>query len=274
MTNEELLKAKKWFLLNELHLNQSKTRVIHYNLPQTNKPNISFSNEPIIEVVSNNVDTSNWSFKFLGFEIDERLDFKSHISKVSKKLISANFALRRLKNQLPLRQKLQVYNSTFKCHLEYGLPIWGQSPTFLTKIESLQKRAIFHVHGSSVKLHSEPLFKKYNILKLKDMKLIQELNIAHSIIHEYAPIPVREAIPRNEEHPRYTFRRPFSDLQYFGDNQKSVCKYAVPLAWNNLTDQEKQIEKFHILRKQKKKSLIDQYSSNPICNKPICFICK
>ena len=86
LTNEELLKAKKWFLLNELHLNQSKTRVIHYNLPQTNKPNISFSNEPIIEVVSNNVDTSNRSFKFLGFEIDERLDFKSHISKVSKNL--------------------------------------------------------------------------------------------------------------------------------------------------------------------------------------------
>ena len=269
-TNEELQKAKKWFLLNELHLNQSKTRVIHFNIPQTIKPNITFSNEPITEVVSNNADTSNRSFKFLGFEIDERLDFKSHISKVSKKLISANFALRRLKNQLPLKQKLQVYNSTFKCHLEYGLPIWGQIPTFLTKIESLQKRAIFHVHGSSAKLHSEPLFKKYNILKLKDMKLIQELNIAHSIIHEYAPIPVREAIPRNEEHPRYTF----SDLQYFGDNQKSVCKYAVPLAWNNLTDQEKQIEKFHILRKQKKKSLIDQYSSNPICNKPICIICK
>ena len=68
------------------------------------------------------------------------------------------------------------------------------------------------------------------------MKLIQELNITHTIIHEYAPIPVREAIPRNEEHPRYTFRRPFTDLQIFGENQ------AVPHAWNNLSDQEKQME--------------------------------
>ena len=111
------------YISNELHIKQQKTRVILHNIPQTNRPNITFTNEPITEVSSNNEDTSNQSFKFLGFEIDEQLDFKSHIFKDSKKLITANFALHRLKNQLPLKQKLQVYNSKFKCHLEYGLPI-------------------------------------------------------------------------------------------------------------------------------------------------------
>ena len=274
VVNNELIKAKKWFLLNELHLNQQKTRLIFFNIPQTQKPNILLDNEPITEVFSNNEDSAERSFRFLGFEVDERLDFKSHIAKISKKLVSSNYALRRLKNFLPLKQKLQIYNSTFKCYLEYGLPIWGQNSTFLNKIESLQKRAIFHVHGSSAKLHSEPLFKKYNVLKIKDIKYLQELNIAHSIIHEYAPELVRESIPRNMTHHRYDFRRPFSDLQEIGDNQKSACKYAIPHSWNTLSDQEKQIEKFHILKKQKKKSIINGYSSNPICIKPNCFICK
>ena len=176
---------------------------------------------------------------------------------------------------MPINQKLQIYNSyTFKCYLEYGLPIWGQRSSLLSKIESLQKKAVFHIHGSSAKMHSEPLFKQYNILKLKDLKYIQELNIAHSIIHEYAPLPVQNSIPKNVEHPRYNFRRPFTDLQEIGDNEKSVCKYAIPHSWNALSDQEKQIEKFHILKKQKKKSILEGYSSNPICNKPNCIICK
>ena len=273
-TNSELIKAQKWFLLNELHMNQQKTRVIHFNTPQTNKPNIILDNNLITEVFSSNVNTDERTFKFLGFEIDEKLNFKSHINKITKKLVSANFALRRLKNTLPLQQKLQVYNSTFKCYLEYGLPIWGQNPSFLKKLDSLQKRAIFHVHGASSKVHSEPLFKKYKILKIKDIKYIQELGIAHSIIHEYAPKMVRESIPRNETHPRYDLRRPITDLQENGANTKSVCNYAVPHAWNGLTDQQKQIEKFHILRNQIKKSILASYTDNPICNKPICIICK
>ena len=274
VVNAELAKAKKWFLLNELHLNQQKTRIIHFNIPQNQKPNIWLDNELISEVFSNNEDTSERCFKFLGFEIDERLDFKSHIQKISKKLVSSNFALKRLKNTLPIKQKLQIYNSTFKCYLEYGLPIWGQRPSLIKKIESLQKKALFHINGSSAKMHSEPLFKQHGILKLNDLKYIQELNIAHSIIHEYAPLPVQNCIPKNIEHQRYNLRRPITDLQEFGDNEKSVCKFAIPHSWNALSEQEKQIEKFHILKKQKKKSIIEGYSSNPICNKPICIICK
>ena len=52
-------------------------------------------------------------------------------------------------------------------------------------------------------------------------------------------------------HHRYDFRRPFSYIQETGDNQKSACKFAIPHSWNALSDQEKQIEKIHILKKQK-----------------------
>ena len=272
--NNELSKAKKWFLLNELHLNQLKTRIIHFNTPINQKPKITINNEPIMEVFSTNEDSSERSFKFLGFEIDEKLDFKSHIAKVPKKLVSANFALKSLKNTLPLNQKIQIYNSTFKCYIEYGLPIWGQNASFLSKIISLQERAIFHINGSRAKLHSEPLFKKYNILKIQDIKYLQELNIAHSIIHDYAPTLVKESIPRNINHPLYNFRRPPSDLQINGENKGSVCKFCIPKSWNTLPVQEKLVEKFHLLKQQKRKSIIDAYDNSPICNNPVCIICK
>ena len=54
-------------------------------MSQNQKLNITLDSEPITEVFSNYESTAEWSSKILDFEIDERLDFKSHISNFSKK---------------------------------------------------------------------------------------------------------------------------------------------------------------------------------------------
>ena len=60
--------------------------------------------------------------------------------------------------------------------------MWGcAKPKVLTKIENLQKKAIRNVSLKKYKAHTEPIFKKLNILKLAD-----KLSYCRSVfMHQY-----------------------------------------------------------------------------------------
>jgi len=64
---------------------------------------------------------------------------------------------------------MTLYYSMIQPYITYGLLIWGNThPSILRKTVLLQKRVIRYIDKSSYNSHTEPLFKKYNILKLYD----------------------------------------------------------------------------------------------------------
>lgn len=66
------------------------------------------------------------SVRFLGLVLDRALSFHSYTEQVSKKMSSAIFALRSLRN-IDDTNVLMVGNYGFKHpHLAYAVPIWGQ----------------------------------------------------------------------------------------------------------------------------------------------------
>ena len=92
--NNKLNLSSEWFKNNELTLNALKTRVIHYNNKEPSELKIENTNIEIIHSKNNKEST----FKFLGFNINEKIQtMEEHILKISKKLISANYALKNLK---------------------------------------------------------------------------------------------------------------------------------------------------------------------------------
>ena len=105
---------------------------------------------------------------------------KSHVDKVTKKLISTNFILNKTKKLLNTKQKILLYNALFRSNFEYGVTAWGNNNC--NKIISLQKRAILHIHGATSRIHTEHLFKKYKLLKFEDIKLINDISLAHSVV--------------------------------------------------------------------------------------------
>ena len=99
------------------------------------------NNVPIIEVFYNNADTSERMFKFLSFQLDKKLDFKSHKAYVINKLNGINCELRKLRNQVSTGQK--VFNDLQcliqKWYMEYGISVWPRGKN-LERIEKLQKK--------------------------------------------------------------------------------------------------------------------------------------
>ena len=179
-TNSELEKASVWFKANKLTLNVKKTKFILFTEKNLNTElNIKIGGKFIDQVGSN---CKEKYFKFVGHVLDDKLSWQGHVDHISKKLASANFAINSSKHFLPLKVRLSLYHSLFDSHLNYGNLLWGcAKPKVLTKIENLQKKAIRNVSLKKYKAHTEPIFKKLNILKLAD-----KLSYCRSVfMHQY-----------------------------------------------------------------------------------------
>ena len=81
--NEELAKSAEWFANNHLTLHPGKTRyVCHGSLPSRNL-NL-YLNGTLIKRICK--DSDEPAFKFLGLWIDEDLNWKEHVMKVTEKV--------------------------------------------------------------------------------------------------------------------------------------------------------------------------------------------
>ena len=72
-----------------------------------------------------------------------------------------------------------LYNSLLLPHINYCLTTWGYH---CHRLQKLQKRAIRIITLSKYNDHTAPLFKKLNLLTIKDISALQELNY---IINSY-----------------------------------------------------------------------------------------
>ena len=106
------------------------------------------------------------SFKFLGLILDENMTWKSHTDNIANKISRTTGLLNKLKHYLPSSILETLYKSLILCHLNFSILAWGFQHSRLSK---LQKKAIRTITNSKYNAHTEPLFKKLNLLKLEDI---------------------------------------------------------------------------------------------------------
>ena len=90
----------------------------------------------------------------------------------------------RLKHIVPSEIILTIDNGLIKPHILYGLKCWGFNQERILK---LQKKAMRIICSSGYLSHSEPLFKKLNVLKIDDMFKLQLLTFCFDLINNNLP---------------------------------------------------------------------------------------
>jgi hypothetical protein len=142
---EDTALAERWFKNNMLQLNLDKTQKMICSLSRT--PSI--------------VPTQH--VKLLGFTIDRKLNWQSHIDELCKKLSRVIFLLRRLKSSLSEDYLVTVYYGLFHSHLNYGILLWGHAPG-CEAVLKLQKSALRVITSSARLEHCRPIFRRLGIL--------------------------------------------------------------------------------------------------------------
>ena len=196
--NKELKAIQEWLEINKLSLNIKKTKFMLFHHPHRNIESIT----PHLNIHDTEIEQVS-EFNFLGLTIDEHLNWRPHLDKISGKISRTVGVLNRLKRQLPSYILRMLYNSLILPYWQYCVLCWGHNPTRIIK---LQKRAIRVITNSKFNAHTEPLFKRTNLLKLKDIFDACVLKIYYKLLNYSLPHYVQNMFADDNPTRRYETR--------------------------------------------------------------------
>ena len=175
--NIELSKVTTWLQLNKLSLNCEKTKAMIFHTPQrkVEYPQPTIGNHKI-EYVN--------QFNFLGIILDSNLNWKYHAHYISNKLSRTLGIMNKLKQFLPTKVMLHIYNSLFLAHVNYGLFLWGWKSQNMGK---LVKKAVRIIAKCKYNAHTSEIFKRFNLLKFEDLCALHDYKICYKLLNALLP---------------------------------------------------------------------------------------
>ena len=164
--NLELHKISEWMRVNKLSLNISKTKYMIFRYSQRSPNTI-----PKLHLkIENTTIEKVQSFNFLGLTVNENLSWKDHINNIGRIISKTIGIMRRVKRLVNSSILLKIYNSLILSRFHYGILCWGFD---CHNLFNLQKKAIRVIYKTKYNSHTDPLFKKANLLKIKDIFQVQ-----------------------------------------------------------------------------------------------------
>ena len=267
--NDELNLITDWLSLNKLSLNAKKTKMMIFHHRQRNIENII----PTLYINGSQIERIK-EFNFLGTMFDECLNWKSHVQKVSSKVAIVAGTINRLKRFLPTDILKTIYNALIQPHLNFSILLWGKNTK---RISKLQKWAVRAITCSKYNAHTDPLFKKLNLLKVDDIYKITAIKFYYKYKKDLLPnyfkniftheFPIHSYETRQRNIPRPDI--PKSLLA------KSSIRYAIPYLLKNLPSSITDKITTHSIQglsNYSKKYFLNLY--NERCFIEDCYICE
>ena len=150
-------------------------------------------NDHFIEIRGNPIQKDK-EFDFLGFVLTSDLTWNKHIDKISSEISKVNGVLSKLKYFLPTHTLKTIYNALVLPYLQYGITIWGSK---CSKLNVLQKQCIRKINKTKrYRAHTEPLFKRSNLLKIEDIHSLFCLKILYRYEKHQLPLYSNDMFPK------------------------------------------------------------------------------
>ena len=215
------------------------------------------------------------NFNFLGLMINEHLSWKTHINKIANKISKNIGILNKLKHFLPMNVLRMLYCSLILPHLTYSVLSWGFD---FVRLDKLQKRAIRTITCSKYNAHTEPIFKKLNLLKLKDIFTLNALQFYFKFINQTVPEYFKQSFHINNRRDNRTYNtRSSTQIPANLTNTmfaQSCIRCILPRIINNTSGlilSKIQTHSPNGFKHYVKRYIINDYSTS--CNAQNCYIC-
>ena len=225
--NNSLPNIATWLSSNRLTLNVNKSTYQLFSI-KNRLPDIRIS-------IGGSLLSRSQSFKYLGVTIDENLKWCTHIKNVEN-TISRNIGLiGRSQYMLDSDHIILLYNALVLPFLNYCVQVWANTyPSNMTKLIILQKKIIRIIAHAHHRDHTNPIFKKFKILKFPDLVEVSLLKVMHAFLTGSLPSVMRSyftTYPQSEQRsvrsPQH-FQVPFAPTNY----RKHSLFVSAPAAWN------------------------------------------
>ena len=153
----------KWLKTNKLSLNVKKTHCMVFSKRRTRKTDLKLiiDGESIGEVQNT---------KFLGIIIDNKLNWKDHISYIAGKVSRGVGMIIKARNYLNRDGLMCLYYSFVYPYFTYCNHIWGSTyKSNLRRLIVLQNKVLRIILHAKPRKSAEPFYKELNIMKFKNI---------------------------------------------------------------------------------------------------------
>ena len=165
--------------------------------------------------------------------------------------------LAKARHYVPRLSLKNIYHAIFSSHLMYGAQVWSTKLLTVTdRVTRLQKSAMRIMTFSDFRAHSEPLFKKSNILKLDDNIKLTNCLFVYDFLKGNLPISYNKTFVRLKDTTNCSTRQACTGMlhipRYKTTNFGLKCIYKRCInSWNQFTCELNQIEKQKYVNKFK-----------------------
>ena len=182
--NQDLENVLKWLRVNKLTLNRTKTE---FMLIGSRQRLSTLAVSPTITIYDNQVSQVTTAKSF-GVTIDKKLDWSSHIDKLTKKVASGIGAIKRIRHLVPQATLLLIYQALIQPHFDYFNIVWGNCGiTLQNKVQKLQNRAVRVLTNSNYDVDAGHLFELLRWKNPVSQPQIQKATVVYKSLHGLAP---------------------------------------------------------------------------------------
>ena len=265
----ELDKIHIWLQINKLSLNTKKTKFMVFHHRQRDVSDMI----PKVEINGQAIEKVS-EFNFLGLIIDDHLNWDAHIQKTSNKVSRALGIMYRLKRFLPRNILRLLYNSLILPHLQYGIVIWGYKHSRLAK---LQKRAVRTLCNSKYNAHTEPLFKRLNLIKISDIFRTRLIRFYFKYVNGTLPSYFQDYFNPNSHYHSYgtrsshEIRTDYRNTTHGRNTIRNFVPETISKLPIHVTDKIS-THSYSYFSRYVNRFFIDSYES--LCTRDNCYICQ
>ena len=227
--NQELINITNWLDTNKLSLNINKTNYMIFckrKIPAD--ISIKIRNTEIGRV---------YCTKFLGVQVDHKLDWKEHINYISQKLSKSIGIICKAKRILCRPTLINLYYTFVYPYFSYCIHVWGKSyKTYVERIVKIQKKIVRMICNAKYLDHTDPLFLECKLLKVKSIYEYAISIFMYKIQNDLSPKFMREHFSINSDIHSYNTRQSllYHVPDYGNDKCQASIKYQGPVIWNNI----------------------------------------
>ena len=227
----EFDKIMQWVQANDLKLNTGKCKVMLFGTHKKVR-----AKQILIQHESQFIEQVD-KFKYLGLIFDNFLKFDKHIDKTCSKISRSIGFIRQIKQYLPRKVLIMLYNGLILPHIDYGLILWGKSSQcFTSKLQRLQNRYARLVLSADFFTPHTSLLRQLNWQSFLQRVDYQFCVFMYKIINRLAPEYLQELIVfRTPQIPtRYALNSPLLIPKPKTQYMKRSFQYYGSCLWNKL----------------------------------------
>lgn len=199
---EGIIQINKWLKIKKLKLNVQKTKMMVIS----NKKNLNFD-EFDVDIEGEMIEKVQ-QFKYLGVQIDDKLNFKGHIDYVISKIAKKHGILSRLRGKLPFWSKIYLYKTLIAPHIDYCSSIlFLASETQLKRLQRLQNKQMRFILQCSKYTPSRIMLETLQWLSVKERIIFNVLTIIYKMTKNLLPEYLRTILVSGNEIHDYPTRQ-------------------------------------------------------------------